>query len=217
MIRKKNKMVVHIVEPKWLEWAKQLQAIAQTGLTYASDPFDIERYELIRKISVDIMNQYTKVEPQTIVDLFANETGYATPKVDVRAVVIKNDKILLVREKSDGAWSPPGGWADIGLTPGEVAVKEVKEEAGLDVKATRLLAVFDKKKHPHPPSPYHVYKIFIQCEIEGGNLATGVETSDVRFFAEEHLPPLSRTRITKSQLQIVFQMIKNPAQPVYFD
>lgn len=139
------------MEPKWLEWAKQLQAIAQTGLTYSKDPFDIERFEAIRKISIEIMNHYTDVEEKKIKNLFAKETGYATPKVDIRAVVVKDHKVLLVREKSDNAWSLPGGWADIGLSPGEVAAKEVKEEAGLDVQATRLLAVFDKKEASSSP------------------------------------------------------------------
>lgn len=205
------------MEPKWLEWAKQLQAIAQTGLTYSKDPFDIERFEAIRKISIEIMNHYTDVEEKKIKDLFAKETGYATPKVDIRAVVVKDHKVLLVREKSDNAWSLPGGWADIGLSPGEVAAKEVKEEAGLDVQATRLLAVFDKKKHPHPPSPYHVYKMFILCEILGGSLTPGLETRDVQFFAENEIPPLSKSRVTESQLELIFKSINSPGHPVYFD
>lgn len=205
------------MEPKWLEWAKQLQAIAQTGLTYSKDPFDIERFEAIRKISIEIMYHYTDVEEKKIKDLFAKETGYATPKVDIRAVVVKDHKVLLVREKSDNAWSLPGGWADIGLSPGEVAAKEVKEEAGLDVQATRLLAVFDKKKHPHPPSPYHVYKMFILCEILGGSLTPGLETRDVQFFAENEIPPLSKSRVTESQLELIFKSINSPGHPVYFD
>ncbi len=205
------------MEPKWLEWAKQLQAIAQTGLTYSKDPFDIERFEAIRKISIEIMNHYTDVEEKKIKNLFAKETGYATPKVDIRAVVVKDHKVLLVREKSDNAWSLPGGWADIGLSPGEVAAKEVKEEAGLDVQATRLLAVFDKKKHPHPPSPYHVYKMFILCEILGGSLTPGLETRDVQFFAENEIPPLSKSRVTESQLELIFKSINSPGHPVYFD
>lgn len=205
------------MEPKWLEWAKQLQAIAQTGLTYSKDPFDIERFEAIRKISIEIMNHYTDVEEKKIKNLFAKETGYATPKVDIRAVVVKDHKVLLVREKSDNAWSLPGGWADIGLSPGEVAAKEVKEEAGLDVQATRLLAVFDKKKHPHPPSPYHVYKMFILCEILGGSLTPGLETRDVQFFAENEIPPLSKSRVTESQLELIFKSINSPGHPLYFD
>lgn len=205
------------MEPKWLEWAKQLQSIAQAGLTYSKDIYDLERFEAIRKMSVEILQEHTGLEKSMIADLFANETGYATPKVDIRAVVFKDDKILMVRETHDGKWSLPGGWADIGFTPGEVAAKEVKEESGFDVKAVKLLAVTDYKRHAHPPSPYHVYKLFIQCEIIGGQATEGIETSGVQFFAEHELPPLSPSRITKGQIGIAFSFLKNPNQPVYFE
>jgi len=205
------------MEPKWLEWAKQLQSIAQTGLAYSKDVYDLERFELIRNISVEILSQQTKLDKTVIKDLFASETGYATPKVDIRAVIFKDKKILMVKENTDGKWSLPGGWGDIGLTPSEVAVKEVKEESGFDVKATKLLAVLDKKCHPHPPSPYHVYKMFIQCEIIGGQAKEGIETSEVEFFAENELPPLSIARNTKSQIEMAFKHLYNPQEPVYFD
>ena len=144
------------MENYWLETAKKLQALAQSGLAYCNNQYDIERYEELRNISADIMAKYADIEIKTVKDLFCNETGYQTPKVDIRGAVFKDNKILMVREKLDGAWALPGGWADIGLTPMEVAVKEIKEEAGLEVKPIRLLAVFDKKRHPHPPSPYHI-------------------------------------------------------------
>jgi ADP-ribose pyrophosphatase YjhB (NUDIX family) len=205
------------MDPKWLDWAKQLQSIAQAGLTYSKDVYDLERFELIRNISVEIMSQHTGMEMTVIKDLFASEAGYATPKVDIRAVVFKENKILMVRENTDGNWSLPGGWADIGLTPSEVAVKEVKEETGFDVKAVKLLAVFDKKCHPHPPSPFHVYKMFIQCEIIGGQPMEGIETSAVGFFAENELHPLSIARNTKTQIEMAFKHLHNPQEPVYFD
>ena len=205
------------MEPKWLEWAKQLQSIAQIGLAYSKDVFDRERFEMIRDISVDMMSQQTGVNKEIVKDLFANETGYATPKVDVRAVVFKDHKILMVKEKSDGAWALPGGWGDIGLSPSEVAIKEVQEEAGLDVKVIKLIGVFDMKCHPHPPSAYHIYKIFIQCEIIGGEPKAGLETSDVQFFAEDHLPPLSEARNTESQIKLAFKHLHNPEEPVYYD
>ncbi|MGY3717821.1 NUDIX hydrolase [Sutcliffiella cohnii] len=204
------------METKWLEWAKQLQSIAQAGLTYSKDVYDMERFEQIRDISVEIMSQHTDIDNTIIKKLFANETGYATPKVDIRSVVFKENKILLVRE-NDGEWSLPGGWGDIGLTPSEVAVKEVKEESGYDVKAKKLIAVMDKKCHPHPPSPYHVYKMFIQCEIIGGQAQSGIETSEVAFFNENELPVLSVARNTKSQIQLAFKHLHNPQEPVYFD
>lgn len=206
-----------ILEPQWLDWAKQLQSIAQAGLMYSKDIYDLERFELIRNISVDILAHYTNIERQVIKDLFATDKGYATPKVDIRAVVFKDNKILMVQEKTDGYWALPGGWADIGLTVSEVAAKEVKEESGYDVKAIKLLAVTDNKCHPHPPSAYHIYKIFILCEIIGGQPATGVETSAVKFFDENELPSLSTARNTKSQIEMAFKYLKNPLENVYFD
>lgn len=205
------------LDPKWLDWAKQLQSIAQAGLTYSKDVFDLERFELIRKISVEILAHHTDMESHVIKDLFANETGYATPKIDVRAVVFQDDKILMVQEKNDGKWALPGGWADIGFTPSEVAVKEVKEESGFDVKAIKLLAITDYKCHPHPPSPYHIYKLFIHCEIVGGKPTKSIETSGVQFFSENNLPPLSTARNTKSQIEMMFKYLKNPNENVYID
>ena len=205
------------MEPKWLEWAKQLQSIAQAGLTYSKDVYDIERFEMIRNLSVEIINEYTSLDRATIKELFINETGYATPKVDIRAVVFRENKILMVKETNDGEWSLPGGWGDIGLTPSEVAVKEVKEESGFDVRASKLIAVFDKKCHPHPPSLYHVYKLFIQCEITGGQPQEGIETIAVDFFAENELPSLSVARNTASQIELAFKHLYNPEEPVYFD
>jgi len=201
---------------KWIEWAKQLQSIAQAGLTYSRDVYDLERFQQIRDISVEIMSEYTKTDMNTVKDLFANETGYATPKVDIRAVIIKDEQILMVKEKTDGKWALPGGWADIGLSPSEVAVKEVKEECGLDVRAIRLLAVHDKKCHPHPPSPYHVYKLFIECEITGGHATVGVETSEVGYFSENDLPELSIERNTESQIKMAFRH-RNTMEQVEFD
>jgi HAD superfamily hydrolase (TIGR01509 family) len=202
---------------KWLDWAKQIQSIAQIGLTYAKDVFDLERYEALRQISVDILENYTSVGVDLIHLSFANEKGYATPKVDVRGVVFENNKILLVKEKIDGAWALPGGWADIGYSPSEIAVKEIQEEAGFEVKPIRLLAVLDKKFHYHPPEPYHVYKIFIHCAIIGGSALSGVETSEVRFFAENELPPLSVERNTEKQIQLMFQYLRDPNKKVILD
>jgi ADP-ribose pyrophosphatase YjhB (NUDIX family) len=201
----------------WLDLAKELQAIAQTGLAYSKDSYDLERFGQIRELSVRIMSRFAGTEMDVVRDLFANETGYATPKVDVRAVVFREGRILMVREKADGAWSLPGGWADIGFTPGEVAVKETREEAGFEVRPGRLLAVLDKTRHPHPPSAYHVYKMFIRCEIVGGAAAAGLETSDVRFFAEHELPELSAERNTASQLRLMFEYERNPDKPTLCD
>ncbi|WP_019423478.1 NUDIX hydrolase N-terminal domain-containing protein [Paenibacillus sp. OSY-SE] len=202
---------------KWLQWAKRLQALAQTGLTYTKDVYDRERYEELREMSVDMMANYSKVNKEQIELAFAAEDGYATPKVDVRGVVFKDNRILLVREKADGAWSLPGGWADIGYSPAEIAVKEINEESGYEAEAVRLLAVMDKRLHHHPPEPYHVYKLFIQCRVVGGEALSGVETSAVRFFREDELPELSVERNTERQIRTMFEFLKQPDKPVILD
>ncbi|MFD0715775.1 NUDIX hydrolase [Paenibacillus sp. GCM10027626] len=205
------------MELRWLEWAKQMQALAQTGLTYTKDIYDIERYEALRELSVEILASYTSVSKEKIELAFASERGYATPKSDIRGVVFHANKILLVRENMDGAWSLPGGWADIGLSPSEIAVKEVKEESGFDVTPVRLLAVLDKKFHNHPPEPYHVYKLFIQCEIVGGTAESGIETSAVGFFERDRLPELSLQRNTPEQVRLMFEFLDHPDKPVILD
>ncbi|WP_328803692.1 NUDIX hydrolase N-terminal domain-containing protein [Paenibacillus puerhi] len=202
---------------RWLDWAKQIQSIAQIGLTYTKDVYDLERYEHLRQISMDILENYTFVGKEKISLSFANETGYATPKVDVRGVVFQDSKILLIKEKIDGAWALPGGWADIGYSPSETAVKEIKEESGFDVVAERLLAVLDKKFHDHPPEPYHVYKFFILCKIVGGQALCGLETSEVRFFEENSLPELSAERNTEKQVKLMFEYLRNPNKNVIID
>ena len=169
---------------RWLDWAKRIQALSQSGLAFSKDSYDIERYEELRKISVEIMTEYTDLDMTKIQDLFTNETGYQTPKVDVRGVVFTNEQILMVKENLDDKWALPGGFCDIGLSPSENVVKEIKEESGYDVMPVKVIAVLDKNKHPHPPEPYHYYKIFILCEIIGGESSAGMETTQVEFFSE---------------------------------
>ncbi len=202
---------------KWLEWAKQIQSISQAGLAYSKDMYDLDRFEQLRNLSIEIMNAYTDVEIGKIKTLFASETGYATPKVDIRAVVFNEGKILLVKERTDHAWALPGGWADIGLSPKEVAVKEVMEESGYVVEPIRLLGILDKKFHDHPPSPFHIYKIFIECQITGGEAMGGMETLEAGFFEEDNLPNLSVERNTEKQIKQLFYMFKTGSQEVFVD
>ncbi|MGP4108549.1 NUDIX hydrolase [Virgibacillus sp. L01] len=197
---------------KWLEWAKKIQSISQSGLSFSNDMYDIERYEELRKISTEIMEQYTDLEMEKIEGLFTNETGYQTPKADVRGAVFNDGKILMVREKIDDKWSLPGGFCDIGLSPSENIIKEVKEESGYDVIAKKLVALLDMNKHSHPPQPYHYYKIFIQCELIGGQAEIGIETKDVRFFSENNLPKLSTGRNTETQIKMLFDYLRNPSK-----
>jgi len=202
---------------KWKEIAQKLQAIAQVGLSYSKDAFDRERFEQIREISVQIMSDFCDTDMKIVRDLFASEMGYQTPKVDIRAAVFKEDKILLVKEKDTQKWSLPGGWADVGLSPSENAVKEVKEEAGLDVVAEKILAFWDKRLHEHPQDLYHVYKIVILCVIKGGKLTPGIETKDADFFSKDALPELSTDRITLKQIHHIFNYLKRPDQKILFD
>lgn len=202
---------------KWLDWAKRMQAIAQSGLTFSKDVFDQERYQELSELSVEILHEYTDVNTDKITELFTNETGYPTPKVDVRAAIFKNDQLLLVKEKSDDAWALPGGFCEIGSSAAENVKKEVKEESGLMVEPSRLLAVLDKNKHDHPPDPYHFYKMFIYCDIIGGDTQAGIETKNVQFFSEDNLPSLSLKRNTKSQIRMMFDFMQNPTKPTLFD
>ena len=207
---------------KLLLQAQRLQAIAQAGLTYATSSYDVERYQEIRNISVKLLQELTDEPYEKIVGMFASETGYQTPKVDVRGVLFRGeDEILLVREKIDhGKWTLPGGWADVGYTPYEAVVKEVQEETGLIAKPVRLLALFDKQRHPHPPHPWYVYKAFIQCEVVGGSLLDETsETEGARWFRRQDVPALelSTERTTHSQLQTMFEFRTNRELPTLCD
>ncbi len=202
---------------KWLDIAKEMQSIAQSGLEYSPNPYDIDRYKQLRELSIKIMHEFTQTPMQKIRELFASETGYQTPKVDVRGVVFHEGKILMVRERIDDKWSLPGGWADVGYSPFEIASKEVWEEAGITVNPERLLAVFDKTKHAHPPDVYHVYKLFILCKYSGGKLKTGSETTDVNWFPRDKIPDLSTPRISIEQIQTMFEYFDNPQKDVLCD
>ena len=205
------------MEPNWLTWARKLQAIGQNGLTYSKDPFDIERFEELRELALEILQNYTDSDLPRIRDLFAGEHGHATPKVDVRGVVFNEDAILLVRERADGKWTLPGGWVDVNESPSESVVREVFEESGYQAKALKLLACYDRNRHPHPPHPYHVYKLFFYCEILGGSPSTSYETDGVDFFKQDAIPELSTGRVTSAQIDRFFEFLRSPDLPTDFD
>jgi len=202
---------------KWLELAQKLQSIAQSGLFYSNNEFEIERYKLVMEIAEEMISMKTGFEKDEIDKLFIRETGHSTPKVDVRGVVFKDNKILLVKEKVDGKWTVPGGWADVGSSPSENAEREVFEESGYRVKAKKVLAVYDRNKQGHTPFIFHLYKIFFLCEIIGGESKTSFETDDVGFFGLDELPELSTGRVTRKQIERFFEHYKNPNLPADFD
>lgn len=204
-------------DPQWLEWAKRLSAAAQNGLAYNSDPFNVERYESIRAIASEMMAAGVSGDPAVIRDLMDREVGHATPKVDVRGVVIQEDRVLLVRERAERLWSLPGGWADVYDTPSEATVREIYEESGYRTRAVKLLALLDRNRQGHPPMPFHAYKVFFLCELLGGEAATSAETDEVGFFPPENLPPLSIGRVTETQIRRFFQHYHDPTLPTDFD
>ncbi|MGA1599655.1 MAG: NUDIX hydrolase [bacterium] len=205
-------------DPQWLRWARALQALAQNGLTYAENGFDRERYEQIRVIAAEMMEAGSGLPAEQVRALFQRETGYQTPKVDSRGVIFRDQALLLVRERSDGRWTLPGGWVDPNESPREAVEREVWEESGYRVQAEKLLAVYDRARHPHePPHPYSVYKLFIRCRLLGGTPVDNLETEQATFFREEELPELSIERVTSGQLARMFEHHRNPQWPADFD
>ncbi len=202
---------------KWLEWAKELQMLSQGALAYCKDPYDRERFERIREISVEIMSEHTDIPIEKMRSLFANETGYQTPKVDIRASIIKNNKILLVKEKLDGRWSMPGGWADIGLSVYDNIIKESIEEAGAVVTPNKVIAILDRNKHVTDDYPFTIYKIFVDCDFIKGEHMENIETSESGFFSLDDLPELSVTRNTYEQIKMCFDASNNEYHKVICD
>jgi len=203
------------MEKRFLEWTMELQSIAQVGLAYSKDPYDLERYQQLMHLATTMSEYYSGVEVQQITRAFAMQSGYATPKVDVRAVIVEDNRILLARERQDDLWTLPGGWAEVTLSPAENVIKEVKEETGYNVEVLRLVALWDKLKHDHPPQWPHAYKCFFQCNIIGGEATSTLETSDVQWFALDQLPPLSTPRVTATQIQALCRIIRENLVTAY--
>lgn len=203
-------------QPEWLEWAKELQFIAQAGLTYSKDAFDIERFERIREISAEIVSRQTGLPLEKVKDLFCNEEGFQTPKLDTRAAIFKDNRILLVKEKN-GTWSLPGGWVDVNQTIKSNTIKEVKEEAGLDVEVTRIIAVQDRNLHNLPPYAYNVCKVFVLCEAQGGDFQPNIETIESGYFSLDEIPPLAEEKNNKEQIEMCFAAYQDKDWVVQFD
>jgi hypothetical protein len=205
-----------LINEPWLGWAQELQALSQAGLYYSKDPFDLERFERIRDISAQMLSYKTGISTEKIRELFCNEEGYQTPKIDTRAVLVQDNKILLVQEK-DERWSLPGGWVDVNLSIKTNTEKETQEEAGLDVEAYRLIAVQDRNLHNTPPIPYGVCKVFVLCKLLGGAFQKNIETVDSGYFSLENLPPLSEGKNTREQIAMCLKAAQSTSWEVLFD
>lgn len=197
------------------EWAKELQSLAQAGLFYGHDKYDRERYQRIREIAAEMMAMRTDIPAEKIMGLFCNDEGYQTPKVDTRAAIFQDGKILLVCEK--GKWSIPGGWCEYNLSPADNIVKETKEEAGLDVSVRKVIAVLDRDKHNLPPYAYGVVKIFYLCDVTGGSFTENIETTESRYFSEDGLPPLAEEKCSEEQVRMCFEAYRSDEWSTAFD
>ena len=203
-------------EQKWLDWAVELQSLAQSALYYCKDKFDIERFERIREISAEMLSEVSGLPIEKVKEIFCNEVGFQTPKLDCRAAIFKEDKILLVQENNK-TWSLPGGWVDVDQSVKQNTIKEVKVEAGLDVTADRVIAVQDREKHNLPIYAYKVCKIFVQCSVIGGAFQENIETIQSRYFSLEELPPLAEEKNTKEQIEMCFQAYHSKHWETMFD
>ncbi len=202
---------------KWLHWAIEIQSLAQAGLAYTSNVYDIERYERLREISAEMISEKTNIPTEKVEELFCNETGYQTPKLDTRAAVFKENKILLTHE-NNGTWSLPGGWVDVLESIKSNTEKEVKEETGLDVEAVKVIAIQDRNKHNIPVYAYGVCKVFVLCELIGGSFEENIETTEINYFSLNEIPEnLAKEKTTKEQIEMCFEAYKNKNWQTQFD
>lgn len=204
-------------ESYWIKAIDELRSIAQAGLTYSKDVYDLERYEQIKKLSANMLSNISDVPYNKIIDIFSENKGYNTPKLDVRAGVFKGNKILLVKEESDNKWSLPGGWTDVNESPSEAIVREVNEETGFEVTVRKFVALYDKQKHGHPPQIPHAYKMFFICDIKSGEPRLSHETVSYGWFKLEALPVLSEHRVMESQIKTLFKHNSVPELHTEYD
>lgn len=200
----------------WLNWAVELQALAQAGLFYSKDRYELERYQRIREISAEMVSHQSDIPLEKVTDLFCSDVGYQTPKIDTRAAIFQNGKILLVHE-ANGTWALPGGWVDVNVSAAENTVKEVKEESGLEVKVKRIIAVQDREKHNLPVYAYKVCKIFMQCELIGGEFIPNLETTGFDYFGLDELPPLAEEKNNREQIEMCFRAMNSETWEALFD
>lgn len=202
---------------KWLKWAIEIQSLAQAGLTYTDNVYDIERYERLREIAAEIIEEKSNISLEKVKDLFCNENGYQTPKIDTRAAIFKDDKILLTHE-NNGTWSLPGGWCDVLESVASNTIKEVKEETGLDVETIKIIAVQDRNKHNKPIYAYGVCKIFVLCNVIGGEFIENIETTEIKYFSLDEIPNnLAEEKTNNEQIEMSFKAYKDEKWQTQFD
>lgn len=202
---------------KWLKWAIEIQSLAQAGLTYTDNVYDIERYERLREISAEIIEEKSNISLEKVKDLFCNENGYQTPKIDTRAAIFKDEKILLTHE-NNGTWSLPGGWCDVLESVASNTIKEVKEETGLDVETIKIIAVQDRNKHNKPIYAYGVCKIFVLCNVIGGEFIENIETTEIKYFSLDEIPNnLAEEKTNNEQIEMCFKAYKDEKWQTQFD
>lgn len=203
--------------PRWLTWAREIQSLSQTGLTYTSSDYETQRYQRLTEIAAEIVRDHTSLPEKRLVEDFGMQQGYATPKVDVRGAIVRNGEILLVQERVDDRWCMPGGWADVGDLPSEMVVREVWEESGFHVVPRKVVGLFDANRSGRPLELYHAYKVVFLCDITGGEARPSSETLDVRFFPFDRLPPLSTNRTHQRHLAEVWAHVQDSDRPAAFD
>ncbi len=201
---------------KLIKWAIEIQSIAQAGLAYTNNVYDIERYKRLREISAEIIKEKSNIDLENVKDLFCNETGYQTPKIDTRAAIFKEDKILLTHE-NNGTWALPGGWCDVLESIGSNTIKEVKEETGLDVETVKIISIQDRNKHNKPIYAYGVCKIFVLCNVIGGKFIKNIETTEIKYFSIDELPLLAEEKNNREQIEMCFEAYKNKNWQTQFD
>lgn len=203
--------------PRWLEWARQIQALAQTGLHYALNDFQRQRYLRLQEIAAEMVSEHTGLPHQPLAQVYQRQLGYATPRLDVRGAVIQAGRLLMVRERSDGGWTMPGGWVDVGDLPSQAAEREVFEESGMLVRACRLVGVYDTNRMP-PLDVFHSYKLVFLCQVLGGELAASDETSEAAFFSPQEMPQvLSGNRTTPRTIADALRAYSDPTWASVFD
>lgn len=206
-----------VATPRWLAWAREIQALAQSGLAYSSNEYERLRYQRLVEIAAEMVEAHTDLAGEKVLESLSMQPGYATPKVDVRGAVVRQGQILLVQERADGRWCMPGGWADVGDLPSEVAAREIWEESGYLAVPRKVIGVYDANRGGRPLEFYHAYKIVFWCELTGGEARPSHETLDVGFFDLDDPPPLSPNRTHERHLEEMAAHLRDPERPAAFD